>query len=48
MTERAFYKKAYQLIFKEGQTYQQVYDEHVKESQLGPRNCCQKDIYSSF
>ncbi|MDC0100372.1 hypothetical protein OAI90_08785 [Crocinitomicaceae bacterium] len=36
MTERAFYKKAYQLIFKEGQTHQQVYDEHVKESQLGP------------
>ena len=36
MTERAFYKKAYKLIFKEGKTHQEVYDQHVKESQLGP------------
>ena len=36
MTERAFYKKAYTLIFKEGETHQEVYDQNVKESQLGP------------
>lgn len=36
MTERAFYKKAYNLIFKEGQPHQEVYDQNVKESLLGP------------
>lgn len=36
MTERAFYKKAYKLIFKEDQTHQHVYDQYVKKSLLGP------------
>lgn len=38
MTERQFYKKVYKQIFKEGKTHQEVYDEEVKESLLGPES----------
>jgi len=38
MTERQFYKKAYQLIFIEGKTHQEVYDAEEKESRLGPES----------
>ena len=38
MTERKFYKQAYQLIFKEGKTHQEVYDQFVKETKLGPES----------
>jgi hypothetical protein len=36
MTERQFYKHAYKEIFNNRRTHQDVYDEEVKESLLGP------------
>ena len=36
MKERQFYKKAHKLILQEGKTHQEVYDEFVISSKLGP------------